>query len=221
MLEIEREFWSQGVLRVAGVDEAGRGPLAGPVVAASVVFVREMVEREEQGLFRGLTDSKQLSPAAREFFFDILADSADVAIGVGVVESGDIDRTNILQATYVAMAAALGDLPFLPDRALVDGPRVMGLPCPATPVVGGDARSLSVAAASVVAKVFRDRRMRDLDEVYPEYGFAQHKGYGTARHVQALFEHGPCPVHRRSFGPVREAAAIHAGAAARAADRAR
>jgi ribonuclease HII len=198
---------------VAGIDEAGRGPLAGPVVASAVVLDRAFAEAEERGLLDGLTDSKQLSEAARESFYRILTASAAVQIGVGIADVEEIDALNILRATHVAMGRAVAALPSLPDHALVDGLAVKGLPCPSTAIVRGDSRSLSIAAASVVAKVVRDGRMRELDRLYPRYGFAQHKGYGSPAHVQALFEYGPCPIHRRTFRPVRDAAAIRARAA--------
>ena len=210
MLRIERTYWDSGFRRLAGVDEAGRGPLAGPVVAAAVVLDRAVGEAEEHGLLEGLTDSKQLTPSARSRFFMRLQELPQVEIGVGVVDEAEIDRLNILRATHAAMAQAVLNLPSRPDLVLVDGLAVAGLPCPSFAFVGGDARSLSIAAASVVAKVVRDNRMRELDRLYPQYGFAQHKGYGTAAHMQALLEYGPCPIHRRSFRPVREAEAIRA-----------
>jgi len=194
---------------LAGVDEAGRGPLAGPVVAAAVVMGREDAEREENLLFRGLTDSKQLAASVRVSFFRSLTESAFVRFGVGVADVDEIDRLNILRATHLAMARALCSLPSLPDHVLVDGLPVPSLPCPSTSVIRGDARSLLIAAASVVAKVIRDRFMEVLDREYPLYGFAKHKGYGTSDHVQALLEHGPCAAHRRTFRPVRDAAGLH------------
>jgi len=212
LLTFERQFWSRGFQRVAGVDEAGRGPLAGPVVAAAVVFSREFAECEEFGLLNGLTDSKKLSPGRREAFFSILERSVHVDIGVGVADVDEIDRLNILGATHVAMHRAVARLPSSPDYVLVDGRDVPGFPCGSTSIVGGDGRSLSIAAASVAAKVVRDRRMQELDQLYPQYRFAAHKGYGTSAHMQALFEYGPCPEHRRSFRPVREAADMRARA---------
>jgi len=208
LLQFERQHWNRGLDRLAGVDEAGRGPLAGPVVAAAVVFERAFAEAEELRLLRGLTDSKRLSPSKREFFFVLLKESASVAIGVGKAEVEEIDECNILQATHRAMARAVRALPRLPAHVLVDGLPVKGFPCPSTAIVRGDSLSLSIAAASVVAKETRDAIMRELDAVYPEYGFAKHKGYGSAAHMQALLEFGPCPVHRRTFRPVREAGEI-------------
>lgn len=186
------------------MDEAGRGPLAGAVVAAALVFDREFLEAQEEGLFADLTDSKQLTESQRERFCGILIGSPYVEVGLGVADSAEVDRLNILRATHLAMARAIQNLLPLPDHVLVDGLFVPGLPCSSTPIVGGDARSLSIAGASVIAKVTRDHMMQELDRQYPQYGFAGHKGYGTKAHTQALLEHGPCPVHRRTFRPVRE-----------------
>lgn len=209
LLEYERRLWSGGLIRVAGIDEAGRGPLAGPVVAAAVVFRREFAESEAAGLLNGLTDSKKLTEARREHFFDVLSNSADVESSVGLSSPDEIDEINILQATYRAMARAANGLDTLPDHILVDGLPVKGLPCESTAIVKGDSLSLSIAAASIIAKVTRDAMMRDLHVQYPAYGFDRHKGYGSRRHIQTLLEYGPSPVHRRSFRPVREAADIH------------
>lgn len=215
MLQIERKFWALGWRRLAGVDEAGRGPLAGPVVAAAVILGRDVAESQEFGLLKGLTDSKQLSPALRETFLNRLQNLPRVEIGIGVADEKEIDAMNILRATHAAMARAIRDLSSLPDYIIVDGLAVPGLPCPSTAIVQGDAQSLSIAAASVAAKVVRDKRMVELDRLYPQYGFAQHKGYGTAAHVQALLEYGPCPIHRRSFRPVRDAEQLRARAGRR------
>ncbi len=208
MLQFERQFWEQGCVRLAGVDEAGRGPLAGPVVAAAVVFDRAFLEAEQYGVLLGIDDSKTLSESQREHFFALLTQSPHLATGVGSADVAEIDTLNILRATHLAMKRALLALAPPPDFALVDGLPVQGLPCPSLAIVKGDARSLSIAAASIVAKVTRDRLMRELDRHYPAYGFAQHKGYGTRAHLQALLTEGPSPVHRRSFRPVREAMRI-------------
>lgn len=205
MLRFERKLWNQGCERLAGVDEAGRGPLAGPVVAATVVFDRAFAEAEEHGLLSRITDSKKLSPAMRESLYDLLENLPSVQIGIGMAEVREIDELNILRATHVAMARAILNLPSLPGHVLVDGLPVCGLPCPSTAIVKGDQKSLSVAAGSIVAKVVRDRLMTELDRRYPQYGFARHKGYGTAAHMQALLEFGPCPEHRMTFRPVRDA----------------
>ncbi|MBP7828836.1 MAG: ribonuclease HII [Kiritimatiellae bacterium] len=203
-MRFERQAWSAGCARVAGVDEAGRGPLAGPVMAAAVIFDRTYLVAQERGELAGLTDSKKLSPAKREHFFALLAARPGIAIGVGRAEVGEVDRLNILRATHLAMARALAALPALPDHALVDGLPVPGLPCPSTAVVGGDGLSLSIAAASIVAKVTRDRLMEELDRLHPGYGLARHKGYGTREHLEALRRLGPSPCHRRSFAPVSQ-----------------
>lgn len=207
MLAFEREAWGAGATVVAGVDEAGRGPLAGPVHAAAVCFPREWAEREANGLLAGLTDSKQLSAARREHFFALLTGPElreVVRFAIAAAEVEEIDALNILRATHLAMRRAiegLGAPP--PDLALVDGLPVRGLPIPHRAIVKGDAQSLSIAAASVLAKVSRDHLMLELDARWPGYGLAANKGYGTAAHLEALRRLGPCPVHRRSFAPVR------------------
>jgi len=213
LLEFDRQFSQKGFSRFAGVDEAGRGPLAGPVVAAAVVLNREFIGGEPEGLVLAINDSKKLSSVKREAIYAFLVSSPHVAMGVGISGSDEIDRINILRATHAAMRRALEKITPLPDHALVDGLPVPGLPCPSTAVVGGDGKSLSIAAASIVAKVVRDRMMCDLDRQYPQYGMAAHKGYGTAAHIKVLLEYGPCPVHRRSFQPVRDAEQIASRAA--------
>jgi len=208
LLQFERKAWAGGYKRVAGVDEAGRGPLAGPVVAAAVVFSRTFIEREEHRLFDALTDSKQLTAIQRDRFFELLVNSTEVEIGIGFGDVPEIDDCNILVATHRSMSRALCRLALLPEYALVDGLPVLNLPCPSQAIVKGDARSLSIAAASVIAKVTRDRWMTDLDRRHPEYGFVRHKGYGTAAHIQALLKYGAIAQHRRSFRPVRDIEAI-------------
>lgn len=208
MLQFERQFWDKGVCRLAGIDEAGRGPLAGPVVAAAVVFEPAFAIAELEGVLKGLTDSKKLSESRREHFFKLISESSHVEIGIGIADVSEIDELNILRATHVAMSRAVGGLISIPEHIIVDGLPVQGLPCSSTAIIGGDGKSLSIAAASVVAKVTRDARMRELDRLYPQYGFAKHKGYGSKSHIQALLEFGPCPLHRRSFRPVSEAAEI-------------
>ena len=206
MLTYEREYWRShpdGVL--AGVDEAGRGPLAGPVVASALVIPCLAVESYYADALCGLTDSKQLSAARRERYYEILSTTPGIQIGVGWVEAAEIDEINILCATHLAMRRALLALPRLPDHTLVDGLPVQGLPGPSTAIVRGDALSFLIAGASVVAKVLRDRCMRELDRLHPGYHFEQNKGYGTHDHVTALFRLGPCPEHRRSFRPVQDA----------------
>lgn len=202
MLRYEREAWAAGAARVAGVDEAGRGPLAGPVVAAVVVFRADWLETQADRQLAGLTDSKKLTPRRRDYFFGVLHSAPGIQIGVGQASVEEIDSLNILRATHRAMARAVAALDPLPDRLLVDGLPVPGLPVPSQAIVGGDGLSLSIAAASVIAKVTRDRLMLDLDRQYPGYGLARHKGYGTREHFDALQRLGPSPCHRRSFAPV-------------------
>lgn len=196
--DLSRELALGG--RICGVDEAGRGPLAGPVVAAAVIL-------DPDDLPEGLADSKTLSAARRETLRQEILERA-LAHAIGVAPVKEIDSINILQATMAAMRRAVSALLPLPDHALVDGNRLPAdLPCPATAVIKGDALSLSVAAASILAKQHRDALMRDLDRQYPHYGWAQNMGYGTRAHLAALQSHGPCPEHRRSFAPVRAALA--------------
>ena len=202
VLLYEKEAWASGFLRLAGIDEAGRGPLAGPVVAAAVLFDPEYIRAELAATFGELTDSKAMTEARREAYFDILTDSRFATIGIGMVDAAEIDRINILRATHKAMALAASEVD--PQYALVDGLPVKGLPCESRSIVKGDALSISISAASIVAKVTRDRIMIELDAEYPEYGFAGHKGYGTRQHMDALKQFGATPLHRRSFRPVAE-----------------
>lgn len=193
-LQFEQRLWGREVLRVAGVDEVGRGCLAGPVVAAAVILSPDFI-------LPGLDDSKKISPKRREALYDAIYTQA-VAIGIGQIEATEIDRINILQASLKAMREALIALDPAPQHVLVDGNIRPGSPFEETTIIDGDARSQSIAAASIIAKVHRDRLMVDYDETYSEYGFAAHKGYGSAEHMSGLRAHGPCPLHRRSFGPV-------------------
>lgn len=204
MLTYERQLWGAGCARVAGVDEAGRGPLAGPVVAATVVFDRDFIEEERGKLFATLNDSKQLTEKQRDCFFALLTQSPHVEIGIGFGTAAEIDEINILCATHLTMRRALACLSSVPDHAIIDGLPVKNLPCPSTAVVKGDSRSLSVAAASVIAKVVRDQWMTELDLRHPQYSFKSHKGYGTPTHIRALLKYGATEYHRRSFRPVRE-----------------
>ena len=204
MLRHEQEAWQAGFRHVAGVDEAGRGPLAGAVVAAAVVFDKDFLEAEADRSLAGLTDSKKLPAARREFFFAQITACAQARVGVGAASVEEIERLNILHATHLAMARALAQLAPPPELALVDGLPVKGLPVPHRAIVGGDAASLSIAAASVIAKVTRDRWMATLAAEYPAYGFERHKGYGTPEHLAALRRHGPCPAHRKGFAPVAQ-----------------
>lgn len=191
----ERHARSLGATRIAGVDEVGRGALFGPVVAAAVIL-------PEQIVLTGLRDSKQLRPKDRERLAEQIEGCA-LALSIAAVDAATIDRVNIYQATRLAMLEAVSGLAPAPDHLLIDAMR-LDHPCPQTSIVYGDSLSLSIAAASVVAKVYRDRLMCELDAKYPEYGLAAHKGYGTARHRAALREHGATPLHRQSFAPVAE-----------------
>ncbi len=190
----EARAWRAGVGLVAGVDEAGRGPLAGPVVAAAVIL-------DPGRRVRGLQDSKVLTPERREELFLVISDRAR-AIGVGIVDHGTIDRINILRATETAMLEALTRLAVAPELVITDFVALRALACPQKNLVDGDARCATVAAASIIAKVTRDRMMLELDTKYPEYGFARHKGYATPEHLTALDRLGPCPIHRRTFAGV-------------------
>lgn len=202
-LGFEQELWQKGLSLVAGVDEVGCGPLAGPVVAAAVVFPSSWLQTGLCSKLRGLNDSKQLNEQEREKYFAILISLPEVRHAVAVVDVETIDHLNILQAAHRAMALALAQLQPEPEHVLVDGRRVKTLRIPHTPVVKGDCKSYSIAAASVVAKVTRDRLMIEYERQYPGYGFAHHKGYATPEHVNAINRLGPCPIHRRSFAPFR------------------
>jgi ribonuclease HII len=203
--EFERVLWQQQVARVAGVDEAGRGPLAGPVVAAAAILPARWAATGLPAGLAGLNDSKQLTPAQRERFFAFLTDCGDIEFGIAAVDAAAIDELNILQATHRAMNDALARLTPLPPHALVDGRPVKTLRVPQTAIVQGDARSYSIAAASVLAKVTRDRLMLAFHEQFPGYGFAEHKGYGTAKHLAAIEKLGACPIHRKTFAPLKPA----------------
>ncbi|MBR2080938.1 MAG: ribonuclease HII [Oscillospiraceae bacterium] len=188
---IERSLFDTGVRTICGVDEAGRGPLAGPVCAAAVILPSGLV-------IDGLDDSKKLTEAKREALFPVICEQA-LAYGIGFADEKEIDEINILQATFAAMRRAIAQLSGKPELALVDGNRAADFGLPVQTVVKGDSLSANIAAASVLAKVTRDRYMKELAVQYPEYGFEIHKGYGTKRHYEALREHGPCPAHRRTF----------------------
>lgn len=187
----ERSAREEGFRAVCGIDEAGRGPLAGPVFAAAVIL-------PENCAVEGINDSKKLSPKKREQLFGEIESQA-VAYGVGFATEKEIDRVNILQATFLAMKRAFDALSVRPDLALVDGNRMPRLGIETRTIVKGDSLSASIAAASILAKVSRDRVMEQIDAIYPQYRFAKHKGYGTALHVEMLKQYGPCPIHRRTF----------------------
>lgn len=189
MKEYERKYASFSY--ICGIDEVGRGPLAGPVVAGAVILPREC-----QILY--LNDSKQLSEKKREELYEVIMENA-VSTGLGFVSPERIDEINILQATYEAMRQAIGKLEKEPDLLLNDAVTIPGVEIRQVPIIKGDAKSVSIAAASIIAKVTRDRLMVQYDEIYPEYGFASNKGYGAAAHIEALKKYGPTPIHRRSF----------------------
>ena len=196
LLSHEKRLSSQGYIRIAGVDEAGRGPLAGPVVAGAVIL-------KEHSFKERVDDSKKLSPKKREKAYLEIIEKC--IVGVGIVSEKIIDEINIYRATIKAMEDAIEDLELKPDYVMVDGRMRLSTRCPIKRIVGGDALSLSIAAASIVAKVTRDKLMMEYDRTYPQYGFARHKGYGTRSHMEALKRYGPSPIHRFSFRPV----AIH------------
>lgn len=190
MTVFEKKYRGQYTV-ICGIDEAGRGPLAGPVVAGACIL-----PKEEEILY--LNDSKKLSPAKREELYEEITRKA-LAWSVGIASPERIDQINILQATYEAMRNAIADLKITPDLLLVDAVTIPKLQTKQVGIIKGDAKSVSIAAASILAKVTRDRMMDQYDEVYPEYGFIKHKGYGTAEHIAALKKYGPCPIHRQSF----------------------
>ena len=187
----EHILHEEGIELICGVDEAGRGPLAGPVVAAAVILPHDTV-------IEGLNDSKKLSEKRREALYDIITDTA-LCWSIGMADANEIDEINILQATFRAMRRAVSGLSHTPEYVIVDGNRNPGLGLPTETLIGGDGKAACVAAASVLAKVTRDRMLREYDRQYPQYGFAMHKGYGTAAHYRAILEHGVCPIHRLTF----------------------
>jgi len=193
----ERKLRALGISTIAGIDEAGRGALAGPVVAAAVIL-------PEKFRHRRLNDSKQLLPERREEIYQELIRNETIVWAVGIIDSVEIDAINILRASHKAMRVAISGLSLQPDHVLIDGLPVFPFPLPQTAIIDGDCYSLSIAAASVIAKVTRDTIMRDFCTRFPEYCFSQHKGYGTELHLIKLHEHGPCPIHRRSFEPVAQ-----------------
>ena len=192
----EKKTRGRGFQLIAGIDEAGRGPLAGPVVASAVILpIDEEID--------GLTDSKKVSPSKRDFLFDEIKERA-LSIGTGIVDNDEIDSINILQATLLAMKKAVEELSPLPHFLLIDGISPITTNIPLETVKKGDSLSYSIAAASIIAKVTRDRLMVEYDRKYPQYGFASHKGYGAKSHMEAIIQHGPSPIHRKSFAGVKE-----------------
>ena len=190
--KIENEIYNTGVQTICGIDEAGRGPLAGPVVVAAVIMPKD-------SFIEGVNDSKKVSEKKREALYEQITNEA-IAWGVGIIDQKEIDEINILNATKKGLTTAIKELKVKPDRIIVDAlDKIDTLGIPYTPIIKGDAKCYSIAAASIIAKVTRDRIMRHWDEIYPMYGFEKHKGYGTAMHMQAIREYGLCPIHRRSF----------------------
>ena len=190
--QIEKEIFDAGIETICGIDEAGRGPLAGPVVVAAVIMPKD-------SMIEGVNDSKKVSEKKREALYEQITKEA-IAYGVGIIDQKEIDSLNILNATKKGLTTAIKELKVKPERILVDaltGIDTLGIPY--TPIVKGDAKSYSIAAASIIAKVTRDRIMREWDELYPMYGFEKHKGYGTKMHIDAIKEYGLCPLHRLSF----------------------
>lgn len=192
----ERKARQKGYHNIAGVDEAGRGPLAGPVYAAACVIPKNV-------FISGVDDSKKLTPRVRSQLYDALTQHPQIHYAIGSVSSEDIDRINILQATILAMKEAVANLPCEPDYLLVDGLTLSHSTISCEKIIGGDSKSYSIAAASIIAKESRDRVMRKYHEKWPQYGFAQHKGYGTRAHREAIHKYGPCPIHRFTFEPIK------------------
>lgn len=200
-LDFENKYWQLGYKHIAGIDEAGRGCWAGPVVAAAVIFPQNIN-------IPPLDDSKKICPALRDQLFPVIQEKA-ISYGIGIIENNLIDEINILQATYKAMSRAIDGLTPMPDFLFVDGCwTIPSVEFPQIAIVKGDSHSITIAAASILAKVTRDRIMVNYDDVFPEYGFASHKGYGTAKHRLVLNHIGPCKIHRKSFAPVRESQSL-------------
>lgn len=197
MSKYEKSLLDQGITKIAGVDEAGRGPLAGPVVAAACMFNHPIS-------FSGLNDSKLLSKVARERLYHELIQHSDVFYAVAIIDREIIDKINILQASLYAMKKAVEKLTSIPQYLLIDGNKLPDIPIPKQAIIKGDSLSVSIAAASIIAKYTRDAYMIDLHKKWPIYGFDSHKGYGTKKHLQMLNKHGPCIEHRRSFNPVKD-----------------
>lgn len=192
----EDEARQQGYQIIAGLDEAGRGPLAGPVVAAACIIPTGV-------LIPGVDDSKQLTAEERATLYQLITQDERICYGIGIIHSQTIDKINIFQATIAAMLMAISQLSLIPHLLLVDGMKLPHPTIPAQKIIDGDAKSQSIAAASIIAKETRDRLMIEFHQQWPLYGFNQHKGYGTEKHLEALQSHGPCPIHRRSYEPVR------------------
>ena len=195
LLEYEKELYNKGIEYIAGVDEVGRGPLIGPVVSAAVILPKNYN-------LEGLNDSKKLSEKKRDMFYDIINKDA-IAIGIGIIDENKIDEVNIYEATKLAMKVAIDSLSIKPEHVLIDA-MPLELDIPTTSIIKGDSKSISIAAASVIAKVTRDRMMYELDKVYPQYGFGLHKGYPTKKHIEAIHKYGLIDGYRKTYGPVKE-----------------
>ena len=200
----ERECLANGYCFIAGIDEVGRGPLAGPVVASSAMFSSDVIKAGLPNSLKDVNDSKKLSEKKREHLFDVLNDFDGVDFGISIIESEEIDHINILQATHKAMSKSLISLQHNPDHLLVDGRPVKSLGKSQSAIVKGDSLSYSIGAASIIAKVTRDRMMKKFDLKFPGYGFSSNKGYGTREHLNALNNLGPCSIHRLTFAPIRK-----------------
>jgi len=196
MLEYEKQYWSSNIVNIAGIDEAGRGPLAGPVVASAIILPHDIKLPE-------VTDSKKITEKKRELLYVEIYKSA-ISVGIGIVYEHEIDEKNILQSTYIAMRKAIGDLSIIPDMIMVDGNKADIKHYKQKNIINGDQKSLSIASASIIAKVTRDRIMRQYDIVFPEYGFAKHKGYGTKQHINSILNFKATPIHRKSFNPIKK-----------------
>ena len=192
----EKRLRKQGFLQIAGIDEAGRGPLAGSVIAAACIL-------PDEAYFESINDSKQLTPEEREYLYELLLQTEGIVFGVGEATCLEVDQHNILQATLLAMQRAVHALKTLPDYLLIDGNQSPQFKIPLETLVKGDSRSISIAAASIIAKVTRDRMMIELDKKWPEYGFKRHKGYATPEHLEAIEKWGPCLIHRETFDPIK------------------
>lgn len=201
-LQFEKKAWKSGYNKIAGVDEVGRGALAGPVVCAAVVFNKKFIQDNIHSTFKDLTDSKQISEKKRNKFFSILTNNKSIQVGIGTICNEEIDKTNILASTHKAMIEASKKI--IKDFILVDGLPVTGFDCKSTNIIKGDFLSISISAASVIAKVTRDRIMLDMHQLYPQYRFDKNKGYGTADHISALNKFGISIIHRKTFKPVKD-----------------
>lgn len=201
MIQIEKALLREGFSNIVGVDEAGRGPLAGPVVAACCLYHPDL-------LLEGLDDSKKLTPLSRHSLYQKIITNKNIQYGVAIVDSGEIDQINILQATLLAMKRAIEALNTEISYLIVDGNQLPNTPFPAKAIIKGDQYSISIAAASIIAKETRDELMNKFHQKFPEYFFNEHKGYGTKKHKEALLQYGPCPIHRKSFRPISELISI-------------